>query len=447
MEAGTAIGIVSLGIQVCEGLLKYYHGVKGYKKDIQETCKEIKSLRKTFALLKDRLQAVASRALATRAQECLIECQDGIQQLDEKLAKLHKQAPAGIRQKAVSGALRLIYPFQKRPLEELKLTAQGMVQQLNLAIQVITLDSGQSIDVKTDQIKTTVDTTKALATQLQATTLHTQSQISTTVASIETLISAEHSKELAEILWWLSAPDPSINHIQARDKYEPGTGTWLFDCQAYKDWVSGLSSPLWLHGKTGCCKTVLCSSIIEDVSCRISGQDGVVLAYYYFSFSDVQKQTYAGLLSSMVTDLSRGRAANPLLRSAYNHPQHRQPSIQVLETVLLALIEEAKTAYLIVDALDECSEEQQNSAIQGFKRITRAMPEMRLLITSRKNVNIEHLMFSWCVNRLPIDEACVNKDIDLFVSNSLATDRKLMKLPSATKKEIEDMFHAKSDGM
>lgn len=223
MEAGTAIGIVSLGIQVCEGLLKYYHGVKGYENDIQETYKETKSLSKTFALLKTSLQAVASQTLATRAQECLVECQDGIQQLDAKLSRLHKEAPAGLRQKAQAGALRMIYPLQKKPLEELKTIAQNMTRHLNLAIQVITLDSGQSIERPTDEIKTTVESTEALTTKLQVTTLDTQQQVSTTAANVETLLSTEQSKELARILRWLSAPDPSVNHMQARDKHEPGT--------------------------------------------------------------------------------------------------------------------------------------------------------------------------------------------------------------------------------
>jgi len=447
MEAGTAIGIASLGIQVCEGLLKYYHGVKGYENDIQETYKEMKSLSKTFALLKTSLQAVASQTLATRAQECLVECQDGIQQLDAKLSRLHKEAPAGLRQKAQAGALRMIYPLQKKPLEELKTIAQNMTRHLNLAIQVITLDSGQSIERTTDEIKTTVESTEALTTKLQVTTLDTQQQVSTTAANVETLLSTEQSKELARILRWLSAPDPSVNHMQARDKYEPGTGEWFFEREAYKDWVSGSSPLLWLHGKAGCCKTILCSTIIEHVSHEISGQHGVALAYFYFSFSDAQKQNYTNLLSSLVTDLSRGRVVNPLLRDIYQQNHPRSPSIDVLEKILLCLLRQATTAFLLVDALDECSEEQQSCTVQGLKGITKAVPTTRLLITSRKTPNIEDLMSCWCENILPVDEACVNKDIDLFVKNALACDRRLVRLPSATKREITDMFHKKSDGM
>ena len=36
MDPGTALGIVSLGIQVCEGLLGYYRDYKRYEEDCQE---------------------------------------------------------------------------------------------------------------------------------------------------------------------------------------------------------------------------------------------------------------------------------------------------------------------------------------------------------------------------------------------------------------------------
>ena len=53
MDPGTAVGVISLGIQVCEGILKYYRDWKGYEDDIQGTYTEIDHLAKTFALLYD----------------------------------------------------------------------------------------------------------------------------------------------------------------------------------------------------------------------------------------------------------------------------------------------------------------------------------------------------------------------------------------------------------
>jgi hypothetical protein len=393
------------------------------------------------------LQAVSRKALATRAQECLETCQDGIEQLEKKLKKLHKEAPAGLRQKVQAGGLRLIYPLRKSTLEKLKEIAQGLIRQLNLAIQIIHLDNSHSIQRKADQIQITVDTTEALVKRMEATTLDTQTQVSATAASVQVLLTTEQSKELATILIWLSAPDPSTNHTQAREKYEVGTGEWLFKSQKYQDWVSGVYPLLWLHGKAGCCKTILCSTIIKQISSLASGQHDVAFAYFYFSFSDARKQSYTNMLLSMVTQLSRGRNVHPLLRAAYCRAPYQSPSFEVLEPILVALLEESKTSYLLVDAIDECSEENRKQILEGFKRITQAVPKTRLLVTSRKEADIEDLVTSWCQNKFPINEAGVNEDIDIYVKNALATDTKLVKLTSATKKETEDVFHEKSDGM
>jgi hypothetical protein len=56
MEAvGTAVGIASLGIQVCQGLLSYYSDWKDYNSDVSSTYDAITDLGKTLILLKSTL--------------------------------------------------------------------------------------------------------------------------------------------------------------------------------------------------------------------------------------------------------------------------------------------------------------------------------------------------------------------------------------------------------
>ncbi|KAH7079932.1 hypothetical protein BKA63DRAFT_600355 [Paraphoma chrysanthemicola] len=447
MDPGTAVGVASLGIQVCEGLLKYYRDWKGYEDDIRETCTEIADLSKTFGLLSDTLQRASPNALAQRAQECLTTTQEGVQQLEKKRKKLHREAPTGLRHKVQAGGLRLVYPLRKSTLEKLKEIVQVLIQQLDLAMQVILLDNSSSIQATTAQIEHKLENVTDLTTQIAATTLDTKAQLSDAATNIKTLLSAEEARTLDMILEWLAAPDPSINHRQACDKYEPGTGEWFLKSQDYQDWVSGPSPLLWLHGKAGCCKTVLCSTIIEKVQCNISEKYSTAFAYFYFSFSDERKQTYADMLLSVVTQLSRDRHVHPLLKAAYEKHHPHEPSAHVLEGLLQALLEEAPIPVLVFDALDECTEEQRGLVVEGLKRITYSVPNTRILLTSRRESDIVDLMADWCENQLAINESGVNADIDIFVQKALATDRKLMCLPTATKKEIADMFHEKSDGM
>jgi hypothetical protein len=269
---------------------------------------------------------------------------------------MHKEAPDGMRQKAHSSGRRLMYPFRKSTLVKLEEIAQQLVEQLKLAIDTIQLDNSFSIRYIADQIESVVSDNMALTTKIHAITLATQTQVSTIATSIRPLLSAEQARTLDTIIQWLDAPHPSENHAQARREHEPGTGEWLFKSQEYQNWFSGSTPLLWMHGKAGCCKTIMCSTIIEDVNRRISGQRSAALAYFYFTFSETKKQSYSACLSSMITQLSRGHSARPIIHSAWSQTKPDKPSIQILEDVLSDLVKVTDTPYLVVDALDECSE-------------------------------------------------------------------------------------------
>jgi hypothetical protein len=107
VDSATALGVVSLGLQVCQALPEYYQAWDGYLDDIRETCDSIADLNKTISLLRDGLQTVQTTSpridLASRVAECLTTCEDGIARLGKKLKKLHKETPKGFRQRAQAG--------------------------------------------------------------------------------------------------------------------------------------------------------------------------------------------------------------------------------------------------------------------------------------------------------------------------------------------------------
>ena len=53
--AGSAVGIASLGIQVCQGLLSYYDGWRSYNSDVRSAYDTVDDLSRTLALLKASL--------------------------------------------------------------------------------------------------------------------------------------------------------------------------------------------------------------------------------------------------------------------------------------------------------------------------------------------------------------------------------------------------------
>ncbi|KAI0534164.1 hypothetical protein GGR58DRAFT_520604 [Xylaria digitata] len=361
----------------------------------------IADLKKAFALLDDKLQSVRTANpasdLPTRAAECLTACTEGLRRLEKTLGKLHKANPNGFAQKAHADALRLVYPFRASTLEKLKKPVRDLMGHLKLAIQVLLLENSRETGKTVARVEDGIGGIESLATKIHVTALDTQVQTGIAAVGVQVLLKAEEKERLRKVLKALEAPDQSINHDEARGKHEAGTGEWFLKCQNYQNWR------------------------------RLSSQPASVLGYFYFSFSDLQKQSYISRLLSLVAELSQGSAVHPKLLAAYDQNPRKRPGISILEEVLIAQLRRSRTSYFVIDALDECPEsgDERERVMQGLERIAKRSSNARVLQSTKS----------------------VNADIDIFVKNTLATDKKLLKLPDKTKVEIEHMFHKKSDGM
>ncbi|KAH8999661.1 hypothetical protein EDB86DRAFT_3101604 [Lactarius hatsudake] len=118
---------------------------------------------------------------------------------------------------------------------------------------------------------------------------------------------------------WLTPPDPSTNHSNACSTQHERTAAWVFNEDIFKEWESSESaSLLWIHGKAGSGKSILCSAIIQHlITLRDAGSASV--AYFYFDFRDVDKKNFRGLLSSLLIQLSsRSRPCLDVLSRVYS---------------------------------------------------------------------------------------------------------------------------------
>ncbi|KAJ7867895.1 hypothetical protein B0H14DRAFT_3441530 [Mycena olivaceomarginata] len=155
---------------------------------------------------------------------------------------------------------------------------------------------------------------------------------------------------------WLKAPDARMNHNTARSLHDGDTGSWLVRSFEYKSWKSTSSSLFWVNGKPGAGKTIICSTVIED----ILAIPGDVLAYFYFYYGEADKQSLRGMLSSIISQLEEKLldAPSPLLTlyQKLGSGAH-QPSIPELTACLKSLIItlSARPIFIVLDALDECS--------------------------------------------------------------------------------------------
>jgi hypothetical protein len=442
---GTAVGIASLGIQVCQGLLDYYDDWKGYSTDIKNAYDSIDDLDKTLKSLQKLLEDKdLDQKMAEEVRDSLQSCGAGLKKLQEKLEKLRSRGdPQGFRQKVWAESQRALYPFKASTLVKLREIVAEILERLQLGVQVLQLGVGisthKNLGVVVENVKDTA-----------ARTVNIETQVAQNVAQTQHLLSSQRKDQHRMLANWISAPDPWTDHATARHSHEAHTGSWLLQDDKYLDWKAGNINVLWLYGKAGCGKTVLSSTAIEDMKGHCSSSaSNIGHAVFYFSFSDDRKQGYADLLRSLAVQLALKEPGLSMLQQAYDKPQQGALGAEELERIAMASIASYDAVYLQLDALDECPESgnARQHTLDGLEKLARAAANLRILATSREILDVRQWMDSTGAVALSIPTDAVDLDIDAYVSAEVARDPRLSKLQPPWKTLIEDTFKQKADGM
>lgn len=424
---GTAVGVASLGIQVCQGLITYFETLKDYGSDIDDVKNSVINLKGIFILLESSLQdPQLDKDRAERAGACLSSCSGKLKELEMIARELQTHAqPQGTKERIKRELQRAAYPFRAATLEKQKAAVADLRGQLQLALQALELDS-------------TLSQGEALK--------HLEDQAAATEARIKAL---QQSADYKKIVDWLAPPDPWTNHDSARLSREPQTCDWLLRSETYRRWKAGVERHIWLYGKPGCGKTILCSTAIEDLQAHCQGNEHAWLARFYFSFSDQNKQTYDDLLRSLVAQLGWKESALTLLQQVHKRKAGAAIARDELESILIEVTRSFRTIYLMLDALDESPEENdaRNTMLEHLEKLTSKVSSIKIFATSRELRDIRQAMDTIKIQSVKIEAAAVDDDIVRYVSRHLESDRRLSRLSDETKARIKSAFAENSDGM
>ncbi|KAH9021650.1 hypothetical protein EDB83DRAFT_90279 [Lactarius deliciosus] len=276
------------------------------------------------------------------------------------------------------------------------------------------------------------------------------------VSSVDSIKWTQLRQELRK---WVSPPDPSTNHNIACEASHKQTAEWFFQGNKMNQWKS-TGSLLWIHGKPGAGKSILCSSIIQDaIVLREAGLASV--AYFYFDFRDTDKQSRHDLLLSLVYQLSARSdpCCEILFRLYVAHDNGAEKPgdgvlVRCLKEMLAVLVQ--SLTYLIVDALDE-------SPITSGIPSTRArvielvkellglrLPNLRVCITSRPEMDIKAALGPLASHSVSLhDEIGQNKDIADYIKSVVYSDSDTMmsRWREYEKKLVIETLSERADGM
>ena len=399
--AGTAAGLISLGIQVTQKLVEFY---TAYKSQDSALAGMIERLENLSSILQT-LESTLSHRNAQKEEEGVIkrmeisigECDELIHELDEECRKFHKTSSNGVAAAVRVAGRRATYPFR-----------QSTLQRLDEAIGEIRNNLSFSLDV------------------LQ---LKDNSRTQDSIAEVKDLLELVRGRQISSDLCdWLNAPDATVNHNTACAKRHPGTGLWLIKSPEFSKWLTEQNSILWLNGFAGSGKSVLCSTAIQSALRHRVSNGRIGIAFFYFTFNDDSKRDESGMLRALLLQLS-GQLQDGEVDLTRLHRSYKTgiPPSLVLVEYLRRLIQRFHHVYIALDGLDECPPEGSREFVLDTLNAMRdwCIQGLHLFITSRDEPDIRNSLNIHTEQQIKMRNSGIDKDIADSISARLDTDRKL----------------------
>lgn len=198
---------------------------------------------------------------------------------------------------------------------------------------------------------------------------------------------------------------------------------------------------------TKCSSATALQSILADAN----QQSNAVVVYFYFDFNSAEKQHTREAIRSLLFQLAlQMPGVFQTLEQSYKqcNDGQQQPSEDTIRSMLFSALASSSRKYIVLDALDECTEHERESLLPLIHEIV-VSPDypVCLLATSRRERDIERVMKPIADHTINIQSAQVDADISAYVHDRLATDLKLKKWPSSVKTEIVNELMSKANGM
>ncbi|KAH8980421.1 ankyrin repeat-containing domain protein [Lactarius akahatsu] len=307
---------------------------------------------------------------------------------------------------------------------------------------------GENVQVVNERVQTIIDDG-----------MEARMIIQTTSHNVDDLKRGELLERLRN---WQSPSDPSTNHVIASaSRQHEGTAEWFCKGNIFEKWKA-TGSLLWIHGKPGSGKSVLCSAIINDIE-TMNNAGLASMAYFYFDFRDIAKQTRRDLLRSLLIQLSdcSDRFCD-ILSQLYEAcgKGTRQPSDSALMHYLkqMLTLPDHPPVYLIMDALDESpntsgiptAREQVLDVVKEL--VDLRLSSLRICATSRPEVDIRYAIepLAFCSVSLH-NESGQEKDIveyiKFVVHSESPSNRTMKQWRDEDKDMVVQALSEQADGM
>jgi len=124
---------------------------------------------------------------------------------------------------------------------------------------------------------------------------------------------------------------------------------------------------------------------VNHLQTLFEDNDSVAIAFVYCNYKEQADQTVSNLVATLLKQIVQDRRAiSDHVKSFYERHQRRgaHPTLDQLTEVLISEIRTYSKVFIVVDALDECREDDATRAM--LLAVLRSLPEqVNLMVTSR----------------------------------------------------------------
>lgn len=244
--------------------------------------------------------------------------------------------------------------------------------------------------------------------------------------STVTVVHHQKSQATMQAIEWLSPLQGVFQNRQHEYFNVKGRqdrwGKHLIETTAFQKWTSEVGQILWCVGAPGIGKSVTASYIVNHLQ-HVTDQGSIGIASVYCSYKDTERETAVNLLSTIVQQLLLQSSANVerLLNLFQEHAkQQTRPTLSEVQDLLRVAVRGFNRTYIVFDALDECTDIDENRKT-FVTELTSLLPHISLLLVSRPLPHLE----SRLANVTQMEVQAHDEDIIEYVKERVALSQRM----------------------
>ncbi|KAK2792389.1 hypothetical protein FQN52_003324 [Onygenales sp. PD_12] len=269
-----------------------------------------------------------------------------------------------------------------------------------------------------------------------------------TAAEIPAVAEAvSNSEHVSKVVLWLTPANLSAQQRHIIVSRQDGAGVWLVESREYKMWKKQKNT-LFCPGIPGAGKTMMSAIVVDELQQSLRHRDKTGIAYLFCTYKMQAELTAADFLASLLKQLVQQRQVVPKALGDLHQTHSRRdtrPSLKELSEALFSVIIEYSKVFIVIDALDECSNiERDRDCLLGVIFDLQRRTDLSFFATSRFVPDIEKIFHGRSTR---IDIRAHDEDVRKYLKWHMSLLPLCVSKSSALQEDIQTIIIKSLDGM